>query len=290
MVMLKRIGIVGPGLIGGSIGKFYTSCGKEVICFGRNKNHLQLAKREGVCGEFSIDLSKVNGCGIVVVCTPVDVIVKISKRIIPFMKKGSILIDAGSVKEKICREIHPFAKKHGINFVGCHPMAGSEKSGCINSSDDLFRETNVLLTPGAGTGKDVLKKVKKFWNDLGAYCFIIQPEKHDEVAALTSHLPHVISFCFMEVFLGYLKKNKISPAFIAGSFKSLTRISKSSPVLWNAVFRQNETEIIKHIKKFVVELNNLKKNINGRKLLKTLTDIRNAYEGFENKARKKNIR
>ncbi|MFH1352508.1 MAG: prephenate dehydrogenase [bacterium] len=288
--MFNKIGIVGPGLIGGSIGKFYKAKGKDVVCFGRNKDRLRIAKREGVCGDFSTDLSKAGGCGIVAVCTPVDVITQISKSVIPFMKKGAILIDTGSVKSEICRKVHPFAKRYGIEFVGCHPMAGSEKSGCINSRGDLFRGTNVLLTPVSGTGKGALKKVKKFWSDLGADCSVVRPDKHDEFAALTSHLPHVISFCFTEMFLSYLKKSKISPAFIAGSFKNMTRVSKSSPFSWNAIFKQNSPEINRHIKKFTGTLDNFKKNINDRRLLKKLNDIRNAYEGFENKTRKKNIR
>jgi len=201
--MFKKIGIIGPGLIGGSIGKFYTGR-------GRNRNHLQLAKREGACGSVSVDLSKVSNCDIVAVCAPVDVIVEISKRVIPFMKRGSILIDAGSVKSEICRKVGPFAKRYGINFVGCHPMAGSEKSGCINSRKDLFRGTNVLLTPAKGTKKRVLDDVKKFWRATGAECFIVSPAGHDEFIALTSHLPHVISFCFTEMFLRAAREEKKS--------------------------------------------------------------------------------
>lgn len=282
MEKIKNLGIVGAGLLGASIGKFYSKK-TNVICFGRNAKHLRYAKKVGSCESFSTDYRTIKKCDFVVLATPVDVILKLGEKIIPLMKKNAILIDVGSVKEKICEKLHPLCQRHGIKFVGCHPMAGSEKSGCMWSRENLFEKTNVLITPVTGTNRNAVKKVKNFWRRLGATCFEITPARHDKFVALTSHLPHIISFSFARQFLKFASKNRQTGKFVAGSFRDLTRTVKSNPFLWASIFNQNKENIKKHIRTFLKSVRWIEKNLSDSKLEKILGEIKNSYEKFENK-------
>ncbi|MCD6412923.1 MAG: prephenate dehydrogenase [Elusimicrobia bacterium] len=289
MKEIKNLGIVGAGLLGASIGRFYSDK-TNVICFGRNANHLRQAKKLAACRSFSTDYRAIKNCDFVVLATPVDVIIKLAGKIVPLMKKDAILTDVGSVKGEICRKIHPLCARYGIKFVGSHPMAGSEKSGCRWSRADLFKKTTVLITPLAGTDKNAVEKVKKFWRRLKANCVLVSPEKHDEFVAITSHLPHIISFSFAGQFLKFASKNRNIDKFTAGSFADLTRTAKSNPYLWSAIFRQNKKNIQKHLQAFLKAVSVLGRNINSKKLEKILKNIKVSYEKFENQKSKSRFR
>ncbi|PIU18711.1 MAG: hypothetical protein COT16_01350 [Elusimicrobia bacterium CG08_land_8_20_14_0_20_44_26] len=280
---LKKIGIVGAGLIGASLAKKLTSSGFEVICVGRNRKHLLKARTLGVCSEISTDLSDLSRCDIVVVSTPVDVIIEISKKIIPLMKKGAVITDVGSVKSNICARLSVFAKKCGVSFVGAHPMAGSEKSGCENARSDLFEKSSVFITPVKETNRNALKVVAEMWEKTGASCLITRPARHDRFAAVASHLPHLISFCFMEMFLDFEKKNGKAKEAAAGSFRDITRVAKSSPAVWNAIFKENRAFLSKNVKVFINKLENMMECLKSRKLTGRLNKIKTGYEKIENK-------
>ncbi|MEA2081972.1 MAG: prephenate dehydrogenase [Elusimicrobiota bacterium] len=286
-----KIGVVGAGLIGGSIAELLTKKKKQVICFGRNTARLKKAVRLGICAESTTDLSRAGECGLIFLCTPVDTIIKLGKKIIPFMKKGAVITDVGSVKKEICASLAPLAKKRGVLFSGAHPMAGSEKTGFENARSDLFKGTVVFTAKGKNSSPRARKAVEKFWKSAGAECMGIEPQKHDEFVSVTSHLPHLISFCFADCFFRFEKKHPSAGDAAAGSFKSITRIAKSSPVLWSGVFSQNRKNIIKQACDFRKRLDAMILSL-GKKSspLKALKKISENYEKFENKTGKKNKR
>ncbi|MCD6311416.1 MAG: prephenate dehydrogenase [Elusimicrobia bacterium] len=286
-----KIGVVGAGLIGGSIAALLTKKKKQVICFGRNPARLKKAVKAGICAEATTDFSRAGECGVIFLCTPVDTIIELGKKIIPFMRKGAVLTDAGSVKSKICASLAPAAKKRGVFFAGAHPMAGSEKSGFENARADLFQGTVVFIGTGKHSSPRARKVIEEFWKSAGAKCVSIEPRKHDEFVSMTSHLPHLISFCFADCFFRFEKKHPSSGAAAAGSFKSITRIAKSSPVLWSGVFSQNSKNVIKQARDFRKCLDSMILSLEKKSSpLAALKKITGNYEKFENKTSEKNKR
>jgi len=275
---MQKLGIIGAGLIGASIGRFYRKK-YQVLCIGRNTKKLLFAKKLGCCDEFSIDLKRVSECDLVVIATPVDTIVPIAKRVLPHMKKNAILIDVGSVKGEICKKITPFAGKYGVNFVGCHPMAGSERSGAKFSRKDLFKGTTTIITPEKKTKKDVILKVKNFWKKLGARCVFENPQKHDMILAFTSHLPHLISYSYSQAFLKKFGKDRNVRNFTAGSFTDMTRVAKSSPDVWSAIFKMNKNNLDKVLSDFQKQIEKISKE-KSPELKNTLKKIKNEIEKF----------
>jgi len=286
-----KIGVVGAGLIGGSIAALLTKKKKQVICFGRNKARLKKAVKSGICAEATTDFSRAGECGVIFLCTPVDTIIKLGKEIIPFMRKGAVLTDVGSVKSKICKSLSAAAKKKRILFNGAHPMAGSEKSGFENASAGLFKGTVVFIAKGKTSSPLAGRIIEKFWKSAGAKCVSIEPRKHDEFVSMTSHLPHLISFCFAECFFRFEKKHPSAAAAAAGSFKSITRIAKSSPVLWSGVFSQNSKNVVKHARDFRKRVDEMILSLEKKSSsLAALKKISKNYEKSGNKARQKNKR
>ncbi len=286
-----KIGVVGAGLIGGSIAALATKKKKQVICFGRNTARLKKAVKLGICAEATSDLARVGECGIVFLATPVDTIIDLGRKIIPFMRKGAVLSDVGSVKSEICRSLFPAAKKRGILFAGAHPMAGGEKTGFENAHADLFKNTNVFIAGGENSSPHARKVIGKFWKSAGAKCISIEPGKHDEFTSITSHLPHLISFCFAEYFFRFEKTHPSVSDAAAGSFKSITRIAKSSPVLWSEVFSQNRKNVLRHSRDFRKCLDTMISAIEKKSsALNTLEKISKNYEKYENKTSRKNKR
>ncbi|MBA3052278.1 prephenate dehydrogenase [bacterium] len=286
-----KIGVVGAGLIGGSIAAYALEKKKEVICFGRNPSRLKKALRSGICSEVSTDLSRAGECDIIFLSTPVDTIIELGKKIIPFMKKGALLTDVGSVKRQICASLFPAAKKRGVSFCGAHPMAGSEKTGFENARSDLFKGTVVFIAKGKNSSAQGGKILQRFWAGAGAECVSIDPEKHDAFTSVTSHLPHLIAFCFAESFCRFEKKHPSVRDAAAGSFESITRIAKSSPALWSAVFAQNRKALILRARDFRKSLDAMILSIEKKTSpLRTLKKISGNYEKSDNQAGKKNKR
>jgi prephenate dehydrogenase len=277
--MQDKIGVVGAGLIGGSIAAHAFRKGKKVICFGRNPLRLKKALRAGICGEVSTDLSRAGECGMVFLATPVDSIIDLGRKIIPFMKKGSCLTDVGSVKAEICAELFPAAKKRGVLFCGTHPMAGSEKTGFENASPDLFRGSVVFIAKGRNSSARGAELVEKFWKSAGARCVRIEPPEHDALTSAASHLPHLIAFCFAEFFSRFEKKHPGARRACAGSFESVTRTAASSPLLWSAVFAQNRKNLLRHARDFRKSLDRMILTLEKkRSALKNIEKIKRDFE------------
>ncbi len=254
----KKVAIIGVGFIGGSIGLAIKNSKlkiKNVIGIGRHKEKLKLAKKIGAIDGYTTDFVKgVKDADIVIVATPVDTIVPITKKIIPHLKQTCIITDVGSVKNAIVKNIkYP-------NFVGSHPMTGSEKTGVRFSSPEIFKNACVVITPSKGTSKYAISEISKLWKSIGAKILTISPEQHDKIVAITSHLPHVLSSAFVNIVWSAYIKNKNVSKILAGSFRDFTRISDSDSYNWSAICKYNAREIKKYLEKYIKTLRNLKIN------------------------------
>lgn len=251
-----RVCLVGVGLIGGSLGMALRRARRRgrrayhVVGFGRRAGSLREARALGAVDEIAADLPRaVRGADIVVLCVPVQDILPLARRVIPHLKAGAVLTDVGSVKAPIVsgmRRLLPVGKR--VDFVGGHPMAGSEKIGVRNGSAVLFRGATCALTGGRPSA---VRAVERMWRDAGARCEAIRPERHDDYIAITSHLPHVLAFALVAQVSALARRDRRINALVAGSFRDMTRVAAADPRLWSGVLSLNRGAVAPALKAFV---------------------------------------
>ena len=268
MKLFNKVAIVGVGLMGGSIGMAVKKkrIANYVLGFEKRRSSIFKAKDIGAIDVGIKDLKKLEDCDLVILACPVITNIWLSKKIIPLLRRGAILVDVSSTKKEIVSEIKR-VKNLNIDFIGCHPLAGSEKKGVINARDDLFRDSLCILTPSPSTKKENLNRIIKFWSQLGAETQILSPERHDLILSLVSHLPHAVSFSLIKsIPKKYFK-------FASGSLKDMTRVVSSDSTLWCDIFLTNQKYILKAIEGFQKSLEDFKRTIrkkNRRRLFRIL--------------------
>ncbi len=259
MALFKKVTIVGVGLLGGSIGLGIkkNDLAKNVTGFFRHKNEIAHALTSGIVDVGTDDFNKaVKDSDLIILCSPVGDIIKRLKT----MKHKALITDTGSTKAEIAKA----GRK--LNFIGSHPLAGSEQSGAQFARADLFHSSLCILTPDSSRSSKALPLVKKFWEGLGARTILLSPKEHDRIVAFSSHLPHALAFALMGAV-----PQEIIP-FAAGGLKDTTRISLSSPEIWADIFLSNRRQVAGSISTFEKSLKELKKSIlnNNRKKLLSL--------------------
>lgn len=188
----------------------------------------------------------VSDADLVVICTPVTHIVPMVERIAPHLKSGALVTDVGSTKSLICRQAHHLlpADRH---FVGSHPMAGSERTGMAHAQADLFVDRPCMVTPVPGTDASAVDSVVRFWRALHMRVRTLSPEKHDEIVASISHLPHLLATAICLT----LREGDNSWKALAGNgLRDTTRIAAGSPPLWRDICEQNRDEILRSVRLF----------------------------------------
>jgi prephenate dehydrogenase len=184
----------------------------------------------------TLDLKKgVQDADLVVLSSPVSTIEKQIKSIRPYLKPNAIVIDAGSTKKSI--EVAARKALKGFQFVGCHPMAGSEKQGALNAQADLFEGAICFLSASH-------PKVEAFWKALGAKPVHLAADSHDRWIAAASHLPHAVSFSLLASIARELNGAPISGKDINPSLRVFTRLAQSDPSLWTDIFISNKYQVI----------------------------------------------
>jgi len=262
-VLFERIAINGVGLIGGSLAKALKEkkIVGEIVGVGRNEERLQRAQKEGIIDSYAAHLDATLGVvDVVVVATPVGMIVDLIKRMIPFLKKGTIITDVGSVKKEIVREVERFMPAT-LHFVGAHPIAGTENSGFEASFGTLFENRTCILTPVSTTNSQAVAKVTELWSRVGSHVVSMDCDKHDEILAAVSHLPHVIAYCMVNCLLKKEGFEETILSFSAGGFKDFTRIAASHSGMWRDIILMNRDKVLPVIELFQDYLNELKEAI-----------------------------
>jgi prephenate dehydrogenase len=242
--------IVGVGLIGGALGLALRRSGKyRVVGLGRDPKKLRLAVRMGAVDRFEIDpIKAVADADIVVICVPVHRIAAQLSKISPALKKGSIVSDVGSVKGSVLSQAKSALRKRpDVNFVGAHPIAGSEKTGVQNATADLFSGATCVITTNH-TRRSSLQRVREIWTNAGASCVTMTASEHDHFLALTSHLPHLLAFALLQSVSAAAAKNPVLKSLVAGSFRDMTRIAGADPELWAGIVDTNRAQIQKAVR------------------------------------------
>lgn len=238
-----RLGILGLGLIGGSLALALK--GKrgapEVWGCDKRREFLRLALRDGAIARACTEAG-IASCDLVVVCVPVIRSVGLLRRIGKRMAPGAVLTDAGSVKSEIVREAQA-AVGPGVEFVGGHPIAGTEDSGFPAADASLFKGRTVILTPtGENTG-EALRRVERIWKMAGARVLRMDPDVHDHVFAYVSHLPHAVAYALVHSVATL--DSKVPLGYSAGGFRDFTRIASSNPEMWKDISLQNRGEVLR---------------------------------------------
>ena len=265
------VAIVGTGLIGGSVGLGLKKRGltTKIIGVGHRKVSINKALKIKAIDEGSTSVEKAaKQADIIILATSVNLIPDYAKQIIPLMKKTAILTDVGSTKGHIVSqvndEIRSVCGSGKSNFIGAHPLAGSEQRGIDSAKPDLFEGSVCVLTPTSPNTKKSITKLSNMWKALGARISIMTPSKHDEILALVSHLPHFVASSLAGVI------DEKHWKFAASGLRDTTRIASGDPDLWLSISKQNKQKIIKSLRRFSKEvectINDMEKG-NDKKLL-----------------------
>lgn len=265
--MKSTVAIVGVGLIGGSLGQALRRTGRyRVIGISRKSATIVRAKRLSAIDEGYTELSGVRTADIVVICNPVDLIAPTVAQLVPYLKTGALVTDAGSVKGSILKSIAPLAHAGQVNFVGSHPLAGSHKTGVNAARFDLYHGSTVVVVP---LGKSRLKPIEALWKAVGARVVRLSADDHDEAVALISHLPHLIAHALVASVLRR-KDRGLLARLMAGSFRDATRVASADPEQWAQIFSANRGAVRQALRDFRRELKALENHLSSSSLSKRL--------------------
>lgn len=242
-----KIGIVGLGLIGGSIAKAYKRLsGITVLGWDRDPSVMAFAKMaEAIDDELSLEHIKSCDC-IILAMYPQGVIDWVRERA-THLSSQTLVVDCSGTKEKICETLFPVAKEYGFTFVGGHPMAGTHHSTFKHSREDLFDGAQMIVVPPAFEDEKLLERVRQLLLPIGFQDISFTTAKnHDEIIAFTSQMPHLISNGFIKSETALLHRG-----FSAGSYRDLTRVAQLSPHMWTELFLENQKNLLKEIDAFM---------------------------------------
>lgn len=258
---MNKITIIGPGLIGASLGLALkkNNLSKKILGIDKNKQNLINALKINAIDESygRID-NKINESDIIFLCTPVGTFKNILQTINKFATKKLVVTDVGSVKGIFNED---FIKNlNNLDLVPGHPIAGTEFSGAINAKDKLFKGKWFILTPLKKTDNNSL--IESLWTKIGMKVHFMKIEEHDALMSITSHLPHLIAFTIVGTAFKLSSKDKKNLYnFSAGGFKDFTRIGSSDPEMWKDIFLKNNKHLLKTLSEFTKDLKSLRKLI-----------------------------
>lgn len=273
--LFDRVAFIGIGLIGSSMALSMRRSGlvnSTIACARRSKTR-KTALRLKIVNEVTSDPAEaVADADLIVIATPLSAYKSIAKAIAPHLKKGAIVTDVGSVKREAVTAIAPNIPK-GTHFVPGHPIAGTEYSGPEAGFDSLFDGRWCVLTPLPRTPKKVVTKVSTLWRQMGAKVETMEPDHHDMVLAITSHLPHLIAYTIVGTAtdLGDDLKQEVVK-YSASGFRDFTRIAASDPVMWRDIFLSNRDAVLDILQRFTEDLTALQRAIR-KSDAKTLEDL-----------------
>jgi prephenate dehydrogenase len=265
-VHFNQVAIVGVGLIGGSLGMILRrkALADHVVGIGRRVEHLKTAVELGAIDRYVADPKEgVQGSDLVILATPVDTYERHLKQWAHCLAPGAIVSDVGSVKGTLV-ERSEATMPAGVHFVGAHPIAGKEKTGVAEGSDQLFKGARCIVTPTEKTDAQALVRIKQLWEETGSVLLIMDPHLHDQILGAVSHLPHAAAFALMNA-LADLRDHQLPSLDLAGhcggGLRDTTRIAAGSPEMWRDIFLWNRDNVAVFIERYEQALNELKRLI-----------------------------
>ena len=274
------IGFIGLGLIGGSIAKGLKRANKghHIMAYARHRETLEAALKDGAIDEAMDGINdSLLRCDYIFLCTPVTFNEEYLTAVQPFLRKDAILTDVGSVKSNI----HEAIKRLGMeaNFIGGHPMAGSEKSGYPYSTDHLVENAYYVITPTALSPCEKVEELKELVLSLSALPLVLDYQEHDYIVAGISHLPHLIAASLVKLVKDKDTEEQTMKLVAAGGFKDITRIASSSPVMWQQICAANRSNVQSILGNYIEALNQVRADVaeGNDKAIYDLFDISREY-------------
>lgn len=252
---LRSVAILGPGLLGGSIGLALRAAGftGRRIGVGRRRSSLDKALACEAVDEVTLDpATGVAGAQLVILGTPIGMFEPLLREIAGALAPGTFVTDVGSTKVQVVRLARRLLPA-GVRFVGSHPMAGSEKTGVEFARADLFEGALCLVTPNRATPAADVASIRRFWQALGAETVTLSPAEHDRMLARVSHLPHVVATALVRI---ADRQNAID---LAGpGFQDTTRVASGSASVWTDILRTNARPILKALDLIEMDLTKIR--------------------------------
>ncbi|MFC1497026.1 prephenate dehydrogenase [Verrucomicrobiota bacterium] len=241
---MKRLAIIGLGLMGGSLGLAVKKKGlAESVCgYARREENRRDALKQGVVDSVcDRPEDAVKDADLVIFCVPVLVIPELVKICKSSLMDKCVVTDVGSTKAHVVSEVSALLGDSAAEFIGSHPMAGSDQNGLDAARMDLYNDAMVVITPSGSVDAETVTKVKEFWQSLGAEVVSMDPEKHDSIIARTSHLPHLVASMLVS---NLVRDNDQEICRFCGSgFRDTTRIAGGSEDIWHDIVKTNKFSV-----------------------------------------------
>ena len=243
-----NIGIVGLGLIGGSLGLDLRAAGYQVLGVSRRDKVCRDAIARGVVDDAAVDMALLAAADVVFVCTPISAIASTVQQLIPHLSADAIITDVGSVKKSVVEAITPL----WANFVGGHPMAGTAESGLEAAVQNLFVGKAYVLTPVATTPPAAVKTVEEIVRSLEAKIYHCSPENHDKAVAWISHLPVMVSATLIDACIRETDPVvlELAQQLASSGFRDTSRVGGGNPELGLMMARYNRVELLQSLQQY----------------------------------------
>ena len=283
--MIRRLAIIGVGLIGGSLALALRRNGycTEIVGSSRREGHLQQALNLGVIDRYELDpVAAVRGADMVLLAVPLGAMTSVCEQIRDALDPAAVLTDVGSAKGSVVEAVRQAFGSVPPQFVPGHPIAGNEKSGVEAAFPSLFEGRRVILTPLSDTADQAVRQVGAMWRAAGAIVEELSVAHHDVVLAATSHLPHMLAFGLVDSLARMGDSDEIF-RYAAGGFRDFTRIASSDPVMWRDVCLSNRTAILEVMEWYEDDLREIKQAIDqgdGETLLAIFERAKTARDRF----------
>jgi len=274
-----KVCIIGLGLIGGSLALSLKKLPfiNEIYGIDHNIEHQSKAIKYNLVDKI-IDFKEIKEIDIIILAIPVNGILSIMKQLDEKIKETATIIDLGSTKETIVKNIPANIRE---NFVAAHPMTGNEHSGPDAAIEGLYNDKVVVLCNFEQSGKLQQEIAVRIFSGIHMNIIYMDAHKHDRHAAFISHMPHIISYSIANTVLRQEDKHNIL-SMAAGGFRSMSRLANSSPNMWEDIFKQNKDNVLNAIDIFQIELDSLKKSIKNE-------EWDNVYKKIDNGNKLKDI-
>lgn len=256
----KTVGIVGLGLMGGSLAKTVKKhTDSRVLGYDTNRDSLALAEISGSIDEVLTE-DRIPECDLLILALLPDSILKWTEENGALIKKGGVLMDICGIKRELYGPLSLSAERNGFNYIGSHPMAGKEVQGFNHASADLYKGASMILSPKKGTEISLVEDTMDFFLKLGfGEVVFSSPENHDKIIAYTSQLAHVVSSAYIKS-----PTSRKRMGFTAGSYKDMTRVARLDPEMWTQLFMDNSDFLASELREIIDNLEDYLEAIEGK--------------------------
>jgi len=265
--MFKNVLIIGCGLIGSSVLRVLHNkkLSKKIYVLEKSKKNISIIKKIKTNCNFIKSLNhEVSNVDLVVICTPMSEYKKIIPKLNQSLNSKCLITDVGSTKKNIINLKNKLLDKK-LDWISSHPIAGSEVSGPEYGNKNLFVNKWCIIIKEKKNKSKKINLLKEFWKKIGSKVIFMNPNDHDKIFSITSHLPHLIAYNLIKTAQDFQKNQKINLIkYSAGGLRDFSRIAASNEIMWRDVFFSNKDNMINAINLFIKNLNLFKKNINNK--------------------------